>query len=127
MIKALFLFPVMVFALVFCLIGGAFLLPALALLPVIAAIGIAGLAFTLVFGIFGVLLRVFAAITVGIGGLVFGAMGLILALAGGVAILAVGALAIHLLLPILIIAGIVWLIHHFAKPAAPLQIEHKPT
>lgn len=127
MIKALFLFPVMVFALVFCLIGGAFLLPALALLPVIAAIGIAGLAFTLVFGIFGVLLRVFAAITIGIGGLVFGAMGLILLLAGGVAILAVGALAIHLLLPILIIAGIVWLIHHFAKPAAPLQIEHKPT
>lgn len=123
MLKVLFLFPLLICAAVFCLVGGVFLLPALALLPVIAAIGIGVFAITVVFSLFGLMLRLVAGLVIGVGGLVFGLMGFAVLALGGGAILALGFVAAHLLMPILLIAAIIWLIHHFAKPRAPLQIE----
>ena len=125
MIKALFLLPLLFFAGIACLIGGALLLPFVALLPLVLAIGAGVFALTLVFAVFGVIFRVIAALMIGVGGLVFGVFGLGMLAVGGVAVFAIGAVFLHLLLPVLLIAGVIWLIHHFSKAQqAPLQIQH---
>jgi hypothetical protein len=124
MLKVLFLFPLLICAAVFCLVGGLFLLPALVLLPVLAAIGIGVFAITIVFSLFGLALRLAAGLVMGVGGLLIAILGFVLFAVGGGAILALGFVAAHLLMPILLIAGIIWLIHHFARPRVPLQIQH---
>ncbi|HEX6832469.1 MAG TPA: hypothetical protein VF132_02955 [Rudaea sp.] len=126
MIKALFVFPLLFFVAVACLVGGVFLLPLLAVLPIVLAVGAGVFAIGLVAALIGLAVRIVAAVAVGIGGIAFGLIGLVLLVAGGGVVLAIGIAAVHLLLPLFVIAAIVWLIAHFARPQPPAaQIPHQ--
>ena len=105
-------------------IGGLVLLPLLALLPGLIALfaGVFAVAFGLAAVVFFV--RIAAAIVVGVGGLVAGVVGFAFLLAGGAIVLALGVALIHLLLPLLLIFGLIWLIRRSARLTAPLQISH---
>ncbi|MGH8123418.1 MAG: hypothetical protein ACREPT_11685 [Rudaea sp.] len=116
MLKFLILFPL---ALVGCAIGAALLLPLLALAPLLLLLALA-IALPLL------ILRVLLGLILGIGGLIVGALGIGLAIAGAMLVLALGVVTAHLLLPVLLILGLVWLIRRAAKPA-PLQLEHRPS
>jgi hypothetical protein len=94
-------------------------LPLLALLPVLFALGGVVLAVVVVFGALGLVLRLVAAIVVGAGGLLVLALGLGFFFAGGVVLLALGSILAHLLLPLLIIGGLIWLIRRTSRPIPP--------
>ena len=115
MLKFLILFPL---AVVGCAVGAAFLLPLLALAPLL----LIALAIALPL----LILRVLLGLVLGIGGLIVGALGIGLAIAGAMLVLALGVVTAHLLLPLLVILGLVWLIRRAARPA-PLQLEHRPS
>ena len=80
-------------------------------------------AVTLALSVLGLMLRIFAALFVGAGGLLVVALGLGFTFAGGLGLLALGFAMMHLLLPLLFIAGLIWLIrrasHHPAPPVLP--------
>ena len=117
MLKLLILFPLM-------LIGGMFalgaVLPLLALLPLALAVGAVVLAFVIVFSIFGLVLRLFAGLLIGASVLFTGALGFGLLFAGGAIFLAVGAALAHLLVPVLLIVGLIWLIRRASRPTPAL-------
>src|SRR5512135_669434 len=114
--KLLFVFPLMLVAGVLLLAG----LPLLfALLPVLLAVGAGIFAIVVVFAMIGLLFRVFAGLLVGVGGLLVIGLGLGFTVAGGIALLALGFAVAHLLLPVLLIVGLVWLIKRASHPAAP--------
>ena len=117
MLKLLILFPLL-------LVGGMFALgavvPLLALLPLALAAGAAVLAFVVVFSILGLLLRVLAGLLIGAGVLVTGALGFGLLFAGGAVFLAVGAAVAHLLVPVLLIVGLIWLVRRASRPPPAL-------
>lgn len=116
MFKLLFVFPLMLVAGVLLLAG----LPLLfALLPVLLAVGAGIFAIVVVFAMIGLLFRVFAGLLVGVGGLLVIGLGLGFTVAGGIALLALGFAVAHLLLPVLLIVGLVWLIKRASHPAAP--------
>lgn len=94
-------------------------LPLLALLPALLALGGVVFAVVIVFGALGLVLRLVAAIVVGAGGLLVVALGLGFVFAGGVVVLALGSILVHLLLPLLIIAGLIWLIRRASRPVPP--------
>lgn len=116
MLKLLFVFPLL-------LIGGTvafgLALPLLALLPALLAIGAVVFAFGLVFAIFGLLARLAFGLLIGAGALLFCGLGFGLLFAGGAVVVALAAAMVHLLLPLLVIVGIVWLIRRSARPAPP--------
>ncbi len=116
MLKFLILFPLLV---VGCAIGAALLLPLLALAPLLLVVALIALPL--------LILRVMLGVIIGIGGLIVGALGIGLAIAGAVLALTLGVLTAHLLLPLLLIGFVVWLIRRAAKPAPPLQLEHRPS
>jgi len=117
MLKLLILFPLL-------LAGGALalglVLPLFALLPLVLAIGAGVVAIGLIFAVFGLVLRVFLAVVVGAGALFAGALGFGFLLAGGAAVLAIGFALAHLLLPLLLIAGLIWLIRRHSHPVPAL-------
>ncbi len=117
MLKLLVLFPLL-------LVGGMFALgaalPLLALLPLALAAGAAVLAFVVVFSIFGLLLRVVAGLLIGAGLLVAGGLGFGLLFAGAAVVFALGAAAMHLLVPLLLIAGLIWLVRRASRTPAAL-------
>lgn len=116
MFKLLFVFPLMLVAGVLLLAG----LPLLfALLPVLLAVGAGIFAIVVVFAVIGLLFRVFAGLLVGVGGLLVIGLGLGFTVASGIALLALGFAVAHLLLPVLLIVGLVWLIKRASHPAAP--------
>jgi len=117
MLKLLILFPLLLAgaALAFGLV-----LPLFALLPLLFAIGIGVVAIGLVFSVFGLILRLAVGLVIGAGVLFAGALGFGFLLAGGAAVVAVGFAMAHLLLPLLLIAGLVWLIRHHSRPVATL-------
>lgn len=117
MLKLLVLFPLLLVGGVVAL-GAA--LPLLALLPLALAAGAAVLAFTIVFSIFGLLLRVVAGVLIGASVLFAGALGFGLLFAGGAVVLALGAAMMHLLVPVLLIVGLVWLIRRASRTPAAL-------
>jgi len=116
-LKLLFVFPLLLVsgALVF-----AGMLPFLAFLPVLLAVGAGIFAVTLALAVLGLVLRVFAAVFVGAGGLLVVALGFGFVFAGGFALLALGFALMHLLLPLLFIAGLIWLIRRASQPARVL-------
>jgi len=122
MLKLLILFPLL-------LAGGAvafgLMLPLFALLPVLLAIGVGVVAIGLVFSVFGLILRVVLGLLFGAGVLFAGALGFGFLLAGGAAVVAVGFALAHLLLPLLLIAGLIWLIRHHSRP--PVALPAPPT
>jgi hypothetical protein len=121
MLKLLIVFP-------FLLVGGAVALglvvPLLALLPVALAIGAGFFALFAVIGILGVLARLFAGLVIGIGGLFAAMLGFGFLFAGGALVLALGFALAHLLLPLLVIALIVWLVRRSSRPTPALPAPH---
>lgn len=124
MLKLLILMPLMLLPLM--LVGGALALgvalPLLALLPVLFAVGAGVLALVITFSILGLVLRVFAGLLLGAGGLVVVALGFGAFLAGGAVFLALGFALAHLLLPVLVVLACIWIIRRSARPAAPLAL-----
>ena len=116
MFKLLFVFPLMLVAGVLVLAGVPVLL---ALLPIMLAVGAGVFGIVLVFAVFGLVFRLFAGLLIGVGGLLVAGLGLGLAVASGVAFLALGFAIAHLLLPVLFIVGLIWLIKRASQPAAP--------
>lgn len=105
------------------LVGGAFALafalPLLALLPVLLAIGAGALVLVLVCGVFGFVLRLFAGVLIGAGGLLIAALGIAFCFALGGIVLSVGFALAHLLVPLLLVLGLVWLIRRASRPSPP--------
>jgi hypothetical protein len=115
MLKFLILLPLICIA---ASIGGALLLPLLALAPLLIALALAIVLPVLI-------LRVVIGLVFGLGGLVFGLVGVALALAAAAVALAFGIVLIHLALPVLFVVGLIWLIRRASRPA-PLLLEHHP-
>jgi hypothetical protein len=113
--KLLLLFPLMLVAGTLVLAGVPLLF---ALLPVVLAVGAGIFAIMLVFAVLGLFFRLFAGLLIGVGGLLVVGLGLGFAVFGGVALFALGFAVAHLLLPILLIVGLVWLIKRASQPAA---------
>jgi hypothetical protein len=83
-----------------------------ALLPALLAIGAVVLAFSLAFHVIGFLFRLF-------GFLLLAVFAIPLALAVGGLALAFGLAMLHLALPLIVVAGVIWLIaHHHRNPQA---------
>ena len=118
MFKLLLVFPLMLVAGTLALAGVPLLL---ALLPIALAVGAGIFAIVLVFAVLGLLFRLFAGLLIGVGGLLVVGLGLGLGFMvfGGVALFAFGFAVAHLLLPILLIVGLVWLIKRASQPAPP--------
>ena len=119
MFKFLIAMPLLFAGFIALSVGGLILLPLLALLPGLFAVALA-LAMVVFF------VRIAAAILVGVGGLVVGVFGFAFLLAGGAIVLALGIALIHMLLPLLLIFGLIWLIRRSARtaPPPPTQISH---
>jgi hypothetical protein len=117
--KLLLLFPLMLVAGTLVLAGVPLLF---ALLPVVLAVGAGIFAIMLVFAVLGLFFRLFAGLLIGVGGLLVVGLGLGFAVFGGVALFALGFAVAHLLLPILLIVGLVWLIKRASQPAPPAAL-----
>ena len=115
MLKLPILFPFLIFAGVMACV---LIVPLLAVMPLLLVVGLA-IAVPLI------VLRVLFAVFFGLGHLFVGLIGACLALAGLGFFLVVGVIGAHLLLPLLLLAGLIWLIRRAARPA-PLQLEHRP-
>lgn len=118
MLKLLIVLPMVLVGMMLLGVGALVFVPLLAVLPVILAVGAVMFAFMFAMGIFAFVLRLVCALFVGVGALAIGGIGLGLFLASGAIFVGVSLLFAHLLLPILVIAGIVWLIHRAGKPQA---------
>ena len=110
MFKLLIVFPVLVIASIVAGFGALVFVPLLVVFPVLLAVGLA-------IGALFLALRIVAFVVIGVGGLVLAGAGVVAMVVGGALAIAVAAVFVHLLLPVLLIAGIVWLIHRSAKPA----------
>ncbi len=115
MFKILILFPFIVGAGAIAL---ALLVPLLAVVPILLVVGLA-IALPLL------ILRILFAVFCGLGHVFFGLIGVAMALVGVSLLLVVGIIGAHLLLPLLLLAGVVWFARRAARPA-PLLIEHHP-
>lgn len=116
MFKLLILFPIMF---VVGAVGLALLVPLLAVAPLLLVIGLA-------IALPVLILRILLAVFCGLGHLFAGLIGAAAILVGMSLFLVVGIIGAHLLLPLLLLAGLVWLIRRAARPA-PLQLEHHPS
>jgi len=125
MLKILFVLPMLVFGAMLFGLGAALFVPLLALLPVLLAVGACVAAAGLAIGLFAIVLRLCAAIFVGLGGLLLAGFCLFFVMGGGFVALALGFTAAHLLLPVLIVVGLIWLIQRASRPA-PSRISHNP-
>jgi len=114
--KLLLVFPLMLVAGTLALAGVPLLL---ALLPIALAVGAGIFAIVLVVAMLGLFFRLFAGLLIGVGGLLVVGAGLGFVAFGGVALFALGFAVAHLLLPILLIVGLVWLIKRASQPAPP--------
>jgi predicted lipid-binding transport protein (Tim44 family) len=73
----------------------------------------------LTFAALGLALRLVAAVLLGAGGLLAVGLGFAFLFAGGAVILALGAALLHLLFPLLLIVGLIWLIRRTYQPSVP--------
>ncbi len=119
MFKLLLVFPLMLVAGTMVLAGVPLLL---AFLPVMLAAGAGVFAILLVFAVLGLFFRLFAGLLIGVGGLLVVGLGLGFAVAGGLALFALGFAVLHLLLPVLLIVGLIWLIKRASHPAPPAAL-----
>ena len=117
--KLLLVFPLMLVAGSLVLAGVPLLL---ALLPVLLAVGAGIFAIVLVFTVLGLFFRLFAGLLIGVGGLFVVGLGLGFVAFGGLAFLALGFAMMHLLLPVLLIVGLIWLIKRASHPAPPAAL-----
>src|SRR5882724_9133225 len=122
MLKLLLVLPLLLLGSILAGLGGLVLLPLLALLPGLIAIGAGIFTVVLTLGILVLMLRLFGAILIGVGGLAIGVAGFALLLAGGAIALVLGVVLAHLLLPLLLVCGLIWFIRHSARATPPLQV-----
>ena len=124
MLKLLIVSPALLTGMALLGAGALLFLPLLAVLPIVLAVGAVMFACVFAMGIFAFVLRLICALFVGVGALAVGGIGLGLVFAGGAVVLGVSLVFAHLLLPLLVIAGIVRLIHRAGKPSAAPPIAH---
>ena len=110
MFKLLIVFPVLVIASIVLGVGALAFVPLLVVFPVLLGVGLA-------LGALLLAVRILAFVMVGLGGIVLAGAGVVAIVVGGAVAIAVAAVFVHLLIPILLIAAIVWMIHRSAKPA----------
>ncbi len=123
MLKLLIVFPVVVAIAVLVGVGSLVLIPLAALLPLLLGVGAAIFAGALALGIIVVIFRLLAAIVFGVGGVLVAGAGFIVMSIFGVMALVLGVLFAHLLLPIFLIGGLIWLIARGSRHARqPAQI-----
>ena len=120
MLRLLIVLPMVFVGMLLLGVGTLVFVPLLALLPVLLAVG----AVVFAFGLLAFLFRLMFALFIGLGAVAIGGMTLIALLAGGAVMLVIGVLFAHLLLPLLVVAGIVWLIHRAGRPPAHAPIAH---
>jgi hypothetical protein len=123
MFKLLLIFPALIVGSILFGVGAIALVPLLALLPLILAIGACVLAFSLAAGILMMFARIFGALIIGVGGLMLAGLGAVALFAGGFVALLLGVALFHLALPILFVVGLIWLIHRASRPK-PAQLAH---
>jgi hypothetical protein len=123
MLKLLILFPLLMLG---AMMAMGMALPLLALFPFVLAAGAVLLPFVLLFSIFWLCVRLFAGLIVGISAVLLGALGFGLFFAGGAVMLALGLAVSHLLLPLLLLLGLVWLIRRASRPVPVLPAPHAP-
>lgn len=120
MLRLFLLLPLLLLAPFLIGLFGFVLLPALVLLPLMFAFGAVAVAFMLAFGILSLTFRLIGVLVFGLGGLAIGLLGgFVLLVAGGAAVVAIGLALAHLLVPLLILFGLIWLIRRASKPTAP--------
>jgi len=124
-LKLFFVLSLLMFAPLLVGFAGLVLVPFLALMPLLFAVGVVIFAMTLTFGVLMLVLRLLGAIVIGFGGLLIGALALMCLFAGGAVLFALGMALTHLLVPLLLLAGLIWLVRRAAKPTAP-AIAHNP-
>jgi hypothetical protein len=120
MLRLLIVLPMVFVGMLLLGVGTLVFVPLLALLPVLLAVG----AVVFAFGLLAFLLRLMFALFIGLGAVAIGGITLFAVLAGGAVMLVIGVLFAHLLLPLLVVAGIVWLIHRAGRPPAHPPIAH---
>ncbi len=114
MLKSLIVLPMLLIGLLTLCVGGGLVLPLLALVPALFVVVVS-------LAVVALIVRVLAAVLIGVGGLMVGVFGFaFLIIVGGALLLALGAALAHLLLPLLLIFGLVWLIRRSTKPAVPV-------
>lgn len=125
MFKLLFVLPMLLIGSIVLGLGGFLLLPLLVIVPGLIAVGAGVFAVVLTVGVLVLILRLLGAIVIGVGGLMVGAVGFALLFAGGAVVLALGVALAHLLLPLLLVCGMIWLIRRNSRRTPPpLQISH---
>ena len=115
MFKLLIVLPMLLIGMTLLGAGALLFLPLLAVFPTMLAVGAVMFAFVFAMSIFAFVLRLVCALIVGVGALAIGGVGLAFLLAGGAAVVGISLLFAHLLLPLLIVGGIVWLMHRAAR------------
>jgi hypothetical protein len=124
MLKLLIVLPMVLVGMMLLGAGALIFVPLLAMLPVLLAAGAAIFALVFVIGLLAFLLRLICALFIGVGAIAIGGIGLFAMLAGGAVMLVFGVLFAHLLIPLLVIAGIVWLIHRAGRTPVHPPIAH---
>jgi hypothetical protein len=124
MLKLLIVLPMLLLGMALLGAGALVFLPLIAVFPIVLAMGAVMFAFVFAMGIVAFVFRLIGALIVGAGALAVGGIGLAFVLAGGAAVLGITLVFAHLLLPLLVIAGIVWLIQRAEKPPSAPPIAH---
>jgi hypothetical protein len=125
MFKLLIVLPMLFAGFIALSVGGLVLLPLLALLPGLLALFAGIFALALGLAVVVLIVRFLAAILIGVGGLVVGVVAFVFLLPVVAIVLALGVALTHLLLPLLLIFGLIWLIRRSARTAPPpMQISH---
>jgi hypothetical protein len=117
MLKLFVSLPILIFAMLACALGGALVV------PLVLGFGAAIFSIVLAIAILACMLRLAAALVLGIGGLIVGMLGFFLVAAGFALLFAFGLALSHLLVPLLVICALVWLIRRSARPA-PTAVGH---
>ena len=117
MFKLLVAGPLLLFAGFFALALAA---PLLALLPIALAFGAAMLGVAIGVAVVCLVVRLLAGLVVGVGALLALVFGFGLFVFAGSLFLAIGAVLAHLLLPLLVVAALVWLIRRASRPLPPV-------
>ncbi len=124
MLKLLIVLPMVLVGMALLGAGALAFLPLLAIVPMVLAAGAVLFALGVVVGLFAFILRLVCALFIGVGAIAIGGIGLFAMFAVGAVVLVFGVLFAHLLMPLLVVAGIVWLIHRAGRPPANRPIAH---
>jgi hypothetical protein len=115
MLKLLILLPVL------CVAASLGLAVAASVVPLLFGLGVALCAVALAVAVFVLVIRIVAALVVGAGGLLCGVLGFMFFAVGCALLIGLFAALAHLLVPLLIIAAVVWFARHHARPVPVIR------